>query len=160
MKYLKELTKLEQRPEMFLDSLFIIYVLFDIDTPNSLANLVDNTAGKTVVVLLALSMFIVTGPITGVLALLVAYTLIKRSSHSTGSIFKQIEHEGEEIKMQLFNKFNSNSKSKTLEEDVITDMAPIIRNERGMNAEFKPVLGKLNNASPIDYANSLAPPLD
>ena len=44
MKYLKELIKLEKRPEMFLDSLFIIYVLFDIDTPNSLANIVDNMA--------------------------------------------------------------------------------------------------------------------
>ena len=155
MKYLKELFKTEKRPELFLDSLFVIYILSDIDTPVELAKRIDTPLGNIMVILFAICMFIIAGPITGILALLTAYSLIKRSSHSTGSVFKQLEHEGEEIKMQMFNQFNSNPT--TLEEDVITDMSPIIRDDGGMNADFKPVLGKLNNASPIDYVDSLAP---
>ena len=153
MKYIKGLIKSEGTPSIVLDLLFIMYILFDIETPTALAKLVDTPVGNIMTVLFAVSMFAVSGPIAGVLALLAAYTMITRSSRATGSVFKQLEHEAEEIKMQMFNQYNSNPT--TLEEDVITDMSPIIRDDGGMNADFKPVLGNLNNASPIDYAETL-----
>ena len=148
MKYLKELLKAEKRHTLVLDALFVIYIMFNIETPYALAKLVDTTMGNVVIVLFALALFAAAGPFAGVLALLAAYSLINRSSRATGSAYKQPEHEAEEIKMQLVREHNSFPR--TLEEDIITDMSPIIRDDGGMNADYKPVLGNLNNASPID----------
>lgn len=153
MKYLKELLKSEKPHTLVLEALFSLYILFDIETPVALAKLVDTTIGNVVLILFALSLFAVAGPTVGVLALIAAYSLIKRSSRATGSLYRQPEHEAEEIKMQMLREYNSFPR--TLEEDVITDMSPIIRDDGGMNADYKPVLGNLNNASPIDYDSSI-----
>ena len=148
MKYLKELLKTEKSHVLVLDALFSLYILVDIDTPVALAKLVDNTIGNVVVMLFALTIFYLAGPVVGVLAVLAAYSLIKRSSRATGTLYRQPEYEAEEIKMKMLSEYNSFPR--TLEEDVITEMSPIIRDDGGMNADYKPVLGNLNNASPIE----------
>ena len=55
--------------------------------------------------------------------------------------------------MQMLQEHNSFPR--TLEEDIITDMSPIIRDDVNMNADYKPVLGNLNNAASLDNVNSL-----
>lgn len=140
--------KKEKRHTLLLQALFAIYILLNIDTPIALAKLVDTTIGNGLIMLLAITMFAAAGPFTGVLALLAAYSLITRSSRATGSVYKQLEYESEEIKMQLLSE--QNSFPRTLEEDIIVDMAPIIRDDGGMIADYKPLLGNLNNASPVN----------
>lgn len=140
--------KKEKRHTLLLQALFAIYILLNIDTPIALAKLVDTTIGNGLIMLLAITMFAAAGPFTGVLALLAAYSLITRSSRATGSVYKQPEYEAEEIKMQLLSE--QNSFPRTLEEDIIVDMAPIIRDDGGMIADYKPLLGNLNNASPVN----------
>ena len=146
MKFLKDLMKAEKKHSLVLELLFVIYIMFDIETPVELAKLVDSSMGNIVVVLLALSMFAAAGPIAGILALLAAHTLIKRSSLQTGGVLMQSENHAEEIKMlKQYNDF-----PKTLEEEVVADMAPIVRND-GSQGDFKPVLSDLQDAAPIDY---------
>jgi ABC-type multidrug transport system fused ATPase/permease subunit len=152
MKYLRSFTTREKRPVVMLDLLFIIYILFDIGIPVGLAKLIDNSIGKFIIILISLSMFYL-DPITGILSLLVAYSLIKRSAKVTGSVYKQSEDNAEEIKMNMLD--NYNSLPKTLEEDVISNMAPIIKNENDMISEFKPVLDNLNNAAPVNEKGKL-----
>ena len=148
MKYIKELLKAEKSHILVLDALFSLYIFVDIETPVALAKLVDNTLGNVAVMLFALTIFYIAGPVVGVLAVLAAYSLIKRSSRATGTLYRQPEYEAEEIKMKMLSEYNSFPR--TLEEDVITEMSPIIRDDGGMNADYKPVLGNLNNASPIE----------
>jgi len=153
MKHIKKLLNAENRPVIILDALFVLYILFDIGTPIALAKIVDNTIGKIAVILFALGVFYVADPLAGVLALIVAYSLITRASRITGSIYIQPEHESEEIKMQMLSDYNSFPR--TLEEDVITDMSPIIRDDGGMHADYKPVLDNLNNAASLDNGGRL-----
>ena len=148
MKFLKDLMKAEKKHSLVLELLFVIYIMFDIETPLEVAKLVDSPMGNVVVVLLALSMFAAAGPIAGILALLAAHTLIKRSTLQTGGVLLQSENKAEEIKMDMLNKFNDFPK--TLEEEVVAEMAPIVRND-GSQGEFKPVLNDLNDAAPVDY---------
>lgn len=148
MKFLKDLMKAEKKHSLVLELLFVIYIIFDIDTPLEVAKLVDTQLGNAMVMLLGLSMFAAAGPIAGILGLLAAYTLIKRSNLKTGGILLQSENKAEEIKMKMLKKFNDFPK--TLEEEVVADMAPIVRND-GPQGNFKPVLGDLNDAAPIDY---------
>lgn len=148
MKFLKDLMKAEKKHSLVLELLFVIYIMFDIETPVELAKLVDSSMGNIVVVLLALSMFAAAGPIAGILALLAAHTLIKRSSMQTGGVLMQSENHAEEIKMKMLKQYNDFPK--TLEEEVVADMAPIVRND-GSQGDFKPVLSDLQDAAPIDY---------
>lgn len=148
MKFLKDLMKTEKKHSLVLELLFVIYIIFDIDTPLEVAKHVDTQLGNVLVMLLGLSMFAAAGPIAGILGLLAAYTLIKRSNIKTGGILLQSENKAEDIKMKMLKKFNDFPK--TLEEEVVSDMAPIVRND-GSQGNFKPLLGDLNNAAPIDY---------
>ena len=145
---MKKILNAETRPVLILEVLFVLYILFDIGTPIALAKLVDNTIGKTTIMLFVLSIFYAAGPIAGILAMFASYSIITRASRATGSIYKQPEYEAEEIKMKFLREHNSFPK--TLEEDVITEMSPIIRDEGGMAADYKPVLGNLNNAASLD----------
>ena len=148
MKFVKDLMKAEKKHSLVLELLFVIYIMFDIDTPFELAKLVDTQFGNIVVALLGLTMFAAAGPIAGILGLLAAYTLIKRSSLKTGGVLLQSENKAEEIKMDMLKKFNDFPKS--LEEEVIADMAPIVRSD-GSQGDFKPVLDDINDAAPVDY---------
>ena len=84
--------------------------------------------------------------IAGILALLVAFTLIKRSSGLLGgSLYNQ---NAEEIKMQVLNQYNQTPE--TLEQEVISNMAPIIKTP-GDQASYKPVLNPVDGGAPINY---------
>lgn len=146
MKALKNLLKAEKAYSLFLEVLFVIYILFQFDTPDSVAIFVDTSTGKLLIVMLALTVFAATGPIAGILATLAGYTLITRSSIVTGSSFKYSDSM-EEIKMQNLQSYNETQK--TLEEEVISDMAPIVRAPCSGRASYKPVLDKSSDASPI-----------
>jgi len=149
MKLLKELMKGEKTHSLVLEILFVLYIIFDVETPHAIAEIVDTTMGNVVVVILALTMFSAAGPIAGILALLAAHTLIKRSSLQTGGAFKAVANEAEEIKMQMLEQYNDYPR--TLEEEVVSKMAPIVNNNNPPHANYKPVLGNLQDAAPIDY---------
>lgn len=146
MKAIKNLLKSENSYSIVMEVLFVIYILFDFDTPTSLAYFIDTSSGKLLIVIMALMMFGIS-PIAGILASFAGYTLITRSSNVTGSSFKYSDS-AEEIKMQNINSYNENHK--TLEEEVVSDMAPIVRAPCAGPASYKPVLDKLNDAFPLN----------
>ena len=71
-------------PETLLSVLFIIYLVMGYRMPETVAILIDSTIGKIAVVLAALLLFGYSNPVLGVLALLVAYQMIKGASVKTG----------------------------------------------------------------------------
>lgn len=92
-------------------------------------------------------MFYSAGPIAGVLSICAAYLLIDRSSKKTGSYYTNAES-AEEIKMDILK--NYNGFPKTLEEDIVNSMAPLVKHGSIGPSDYKPVLGKLHSASAIN----------
>jgi hypothetical protein len=148
MKMLKELMKTEQKHQLLLGLLFAVYLLFNIETPVPIAELVDTQLGNVVVVLLALAVFVSSGPLVGILAFIAAHCLIKRSSKKTGTYYMKDNGRAEEIKMDVLNKYNDFPV--TLEEQVVANMVPLVKHPPAPNSNYKPVLNKLHNASSLD----------
>jgi len=144
MLSLKSLVRAEKRHELILAVLLFVYALFDLPTPEGLAKLVDTTIGNIVVVVLALSLFGTGNPLLGVLGVVAADALIKRSSHKGSS-------DGEEKKsapfINLTNDDDNNTYGNysgnvgflapTLEEDMVAKMAPLVTHD-GAGIDYQP----------------------
>lgn len=149
MKELDTFLNAENRHKRVLEFIMVVYIVFNIDTPMMLAKLIDTPFGNVVVVMLALTMFAAAGPIAGILALIAAHTLVSRSSKETGSYYMQGAGKAEEIKAEMLEKYNSFPKS--LEEEVVDQIAPLVGPEANSSLNYKPVLDSLHDAAPIDY---------
>ena len=60
------------------------FIVFNIQPPHELAKLVDNLLGRVVVIIGALSLLFA-HPVLGVLGIVAAYELIRRSENTTGT---------------------------------------------------------------------------
>lgn len=152
-----ELFKKQNMGELILVILMSIYLIMGFKTPELIANIVDNLVGKIVIVVIVLFLFINANPILAVLAALVAFDLMRRSSDTTGfgrlglgSL--QAYAPTEQKKMSQFTAFNQFPY--TLEQEVVAKMAPIVRSGTSLTpASYKPLLDNLHDASPITGSN-------
>ena len=88
-------------------------------------------------------------PILAILALFVAFDLMRRSSVSTGIDALKRYAPTEEKKSSQFSAFNQYPY--TLEQEVVKKMAPIVQSGSSMTkASYKPLLDNLYDASPIN----------
>lgn len=147
-----ELLKKEHRGEFILIILMIIYLIMGLRTPDLIANLIDNLVGKVVIILIVIYLFMHANPILAVLAALVAFDLIRRSSATTGIAALQQYAPSEQKKMSQFTAFNQFPY--TLEQEVVAKMAPIVRSGSSLTqAQYKPLLDNLYDAAPINNSN-------
>lgn len=146
-KYLKKLLSFEKVHQLVIAVLLVLYLLLDVETPLYLANLVDTTVGIVVVVLLAVTLLLSSNIIIGLLGCVAAYELIQKSRSVTGNLqLKQIQN-AEKIKVDMLNNYNDYPVS--LEEEVVSKMAPLVHDSSNVNVSFKPVLNNLHDASSI-----------
>lgn len=149
MRNLLREIKMEKREHLILSVLLIIYILLDIHLPAFLSGAVDSIFGKVALYLLALHIFFNIDKVSGVLALVAVYTMIKRASIKTGTFAMQEYLPSEERKVMDFSKFNDYPY--TLEEEEVARMAPVVRNETSVGSDYKPILAGLHDAAPTDY---------
>jgi hypothetical protein len=144
-----ELFKKEHMGEFILVILMVIYLILGLKTPDLIANMVDNVIGKVVIILIVVYLFMHTNPILAVLAALVAFDLMRRSSNTTGIAALQAYAPSEKKKMSQFTAFNQFPY--TLEQEVVAKMAPIVRSGSSLNnATYKPLLDNLYDAAPLN----------
>jgi hypothetical protein len=152
MTNLTGLFKKQNISQLLLSILFVIYLIMGYKTPEPLASWIDTLAGKVVVIVIALSLFVIVHPILGVLGLLVAYDLIRRSSVASGTdALKKYLPTQEKVDSQFtaFNQFPY-----TLEKEVVAKMAPISNSGYSINkASYKPLLDNTHEALPINGSN-------
>lgn len=149
MDSFSSLFKKEHMGELILAILFIIYLIMGYKTPEPIANMVDNMIGKIVIILIVIYMFMRNNPILAILALFVAFDLMRRSSVSTGIDALKRYAPTEEKKSSQFSAFNQFPY--TLEQEVVKKMAPIVQSGSSMTkASYKPLLDNLYDASPIN----------
>lgn len=147
-----ELFKKEHMGELILVILMIIYLVLGFKTPDVIANLVDNIVGKVVIVLVVIYLFMHSNPILAVVAALVAFDLMRRSSETTGLGALQAYAPSEQKKMSQFTAFNQFPY--TLEQEVVAKMAPIVRSGSSLSsASYKPLLDNTYDASPLSSSN-------
>jgi hypothetical protein len=151
MESLQDLFKKKNMGELLLAILFIIYLIMGYKTPSVIANMIDTTYGKAIVVLVSLLLFANTNPVLGVLGFFVAYNLITKSEITTGTYGLNNYMPTEEKKysaMTMYNQFPY-----TLEQEIVKKMAPLNKADTsGLNTySFNPVLDDLHDAAPVGY---------
>jgi len=152
MNVFSDLLKKENMGELILCILFIIYLIMGLKTPQSIADLVDTIAGKVVIFIVVIYLFLNSNPILAVLALFVAFDLIRRSSMATGIDALQKFAPSEEKKMSQFTAFNQFPY--TLEQEVVKKMAPIVNSGSSLTpATYKPLLENLYDAEYVNSSN-------
>ena len=134
-------------PELLLSILFILYLVMGYKMPESVAVMVDSTIGKIVVVLVALMLFGYSNPVLGVLALLVAYQMIKGASVKTGMAGLEEYYPTEAKKWSPFTP--THQFPYTLEQEVVKNMTTQKFNTEYVKAPYRPTLDDTHDASPL-----------
>jgi hypothetical protein len=152
MESFSSLLKKEHMGELVLVVLFIIYLIMGSKTPEPVAVMVDTLVGKIVIFITIIYLFMHANPILAVLALLVGFDLIRRSSMATGIDALQRFAPSEEKKSSQFTAFNQFPY--TLEQEVVAKMAPVMKSGSSLSqASYKPLLDNLYDASPLNGSN-------
>jgi len=152
MESFSSLLKKEHMGELVLVVLFIIYLIMGSKTPEPVAGMVDTLVGKIAIFIIIIYLFMHANPILAVLALLVGFDLIRRSSMTTGIDALQRFAPSEEKKSSQFTAFNQFPY--TLEQEVVSKMAPIMKSGSSLSqASYKPLLDNLYDASPLNGSN-------
>lgn len=130
------------RQEIILLTVFVIYLIGNFKLPNSINELVDNSFGNVIVILLALALFINTSPILGVVGFLVAYEIIRRASISTGTdaIKKYLPSEENKAKKMEQYQPPMSTQDITLEEEMIDNIVEFTENNDLPDSNVKPIL--------------------
>jgi hypothetical protein len=124
---------------------FIVYIVFNVPTPEPIASLVDSTLGYVVVIALFAFMAVNLNPIITLIGVFAIYLLFKRSSISTGSLAMTKFLPSENVKGQHLNAFNQFPV--TLEEEVVQQMAPLQHGPPMGHKSFVPVMNNLHDAT-------------
>ena len=149
MERFSDLFKKQHMGELVLVILFIVYLILGLKTPEPIANIIDTLVGKIVIILIVIYLFMHANPILAVLAIFVAFDLIRRSSAATGIDALKKYAPSEEKKTSQFTAFNQFPY--TLEQELVAKMAPIMKSGSSLTqASYKPLLDNLYDASPIN----------
>ena len=147
MDYFSTLFDKKNMPQLVLSVLFVIYLVMGYKMPDGVAGLIDSTVGKIVVGLVALMLFAYSNPILGVLALLVAYQMIRSASIKTGMAGLEEYYPTEQKKWSPFTP--AHKFPYTLEQEVVKNMTTQKFNTEYVKAPFRPTLVDTHDASPI-----------
>jgi len=140
-----------------LTILLVLFILLDIRIPIEVANLVDTLFGRILVVGAALSLFFVRNVLLGVLGIVAAYELLRRSEESAAGGATSVESTenssenyipSEKRRQDDFSALNRFPV--TLEENVIHNMIPFVSGENLPPASFRPTLDSLYDAAKIE----------
>jgi len=145
MKLINNL-KFNDKRHLVLAVVFAIFIVMDIKIPDNIASLVDTVVGKTLVIMVGLSLLVV-NPLVGILGAIAAYELIRRSSGSSHMFGIKDFIPSEDKKHNEMKVYQNNETS--LEEEVISNMLPRTATDALDTAKFKPVQDKLHAAAKI-----------
>ena len=147
MDYLRHLFTKKYMPELVLVILLALYLVMGYQVPEGIANMIDTSFGKIVVVVIALMLFAYSNPVLGILALLVAYQLIKDSSVKTGMAGLEEYYPTEAKKWSPFTP--THQFPYTLEQEVVKNMTTQKFNTEYVKAPYRPTLDDTHDASPL-----------
>ena len=152
---LKDLMKMKLpfgKVEMIVLALYVAFLItYKMKIPSQIANIVDTVYGNVLVILVFGVLYMSFSPMVGVVGLLVAYELIRRSSISV--VVKEVvrETQSEEQKitnMKEMNKDQQVNNPPTLEEETVGKIKDFALT-KGDNSTVEPLLHDLHNATNV-----------
>ena len=147
MDYFSTLFDKKNMPQLVLSVLFVIYLVMGYKMPEGVATIIDSNAGKIIVVLTALMLFAYSTPILGVLALLVAYQMIKGASVKTGMAGLEQYYPTQQKKWSPFTP--AHQFPYTLEQEMVKHMTTQKFNTDYVKMPFSPTLDDTHDAAPL-----------
>ena len=130
--------------EIVVIVLFVIYLVFPIKTPSEMVPLLNNSIGMVILLLITLYLFLYTHPILGILSLLVAYELMRRSCKSKVK-HVNLEENNEVNKKRAMDSYNK-PVVRTLEEEMVEKMTPSNDKTDFVVSSYKPVVEDCHSA--------------
>ena len=140
-----DITDKKYMGQHILTVLFVIYLILGLKTPQMMAQLVDTLPGKIIIIIIAISLFIYTNPILGVIGFFVAYDLIRRSSIETGNYGINNYLPTEETKQAKLSSYNQYPY--TLEQEMVKKMVPAVSKDMSQ-ASYEPMTNDTYDAAP------------
>lgn len=140
--------------EIILLVLFIIYLIYPVSTPDFLVSYVNSNFGMALIIIFTLYMVLYLTPILGVLTIVVAYELLRRSANVTQATPKVplLRHTPSQPKKDKVMADLNGPKEVSLEEEIIREKAPVGKGtivETYTETSFKPVQEKIEGASMV-----------
>ncbi len=142
-----ELLSKRRMPETVLVILFTMFLILGYPVPDGVAQLIDSSIGKVVVIIIAIVLLAYSNPILGVLGLLVAYQLLRGASIKTGMAGLEAYYPTEEKKWSPFSP--THQFPYTLEEEVVKTMTTKKFNTEYVKAPFAPILENTHDAATL-----------
>jgi hypothetical protein len=153
MDTFRSLMRQEKQHEIVIFVLLVLYIVFTPSVPLGLAEYAESLYGQIIVVIIAITLFLSTNPVVGILAFFAAYEFIRRSSRVTGRFGVETFAPSEKKKTDVMVAMNPEP-SQTLEEELVQKLVDISPNNVVGSTDggsFQPVLGPLYGATAPDY---------
>jgi hypothetical protein len=127
---------------------FILYIVFPIDTPDFLIGVIDSSLGMLIIFIITLYLFFYVNPVVAIVYIFVAYELIRRSCNKSGRV-TIVQYTPTQKTKDSEMKAMNQPVLETLEEEVVSQMAPIGRSDPNVyiDTTFKPVADKIKEGS-------------
>jgi len=143
MSLLDKITKDMKQSDIVVSAILLLYILMDFKPPVSIAIFIDeNILAQLAIYGLALGVFMYHSPIVGVVALFAANEVVKRSKVSTGgqAVFKYLPSQDKmDDTLTALNQYPV-----TLEEELVSTMAPLVLDGPSGPPSYVPVLEPTN----------------
>jgi hypothetical protein len=129
---------------------FILYIVLPLRVPHFIASSIDSPLGMVVLLGVTVYLFLYTHPILGVLYILVAYELLRRSSAVTART-AIIEYTPSQENKDRELKAMNPPQPATLEEEIVELRAPVGKGAivEKITTSFKPVADKLMDGASL-----------
>ena len=137
-------------PECIVCVVLVLFILTHAEPPTEVAHLISGTTGTLAVIVLAIAVFLNTGAIVGVLALVAAYELLRRSRSAGSMDFGPggAAQPSEAKRTDDFRKYNH--MPSTLEEEMVHRMAPLVKSDGPPGIAYQPTLNPQHSAASIN----------
>jgi len=167
MNIYKDFIKSTKAHESLLAVILIIYIIFDIQTPNSILGIVNNGIFQTILIILVFSLFFYVNPIISILAVFAVFILFDRTRRRVNSLNlnennkfnSMLSYNGYSTNSNFINnsliEYNKNQESVELEVDIIKKMAPPVI-DSNETFSFQPVTNKQYNAQNVTDSYELS----
>ena len=140
---LKTLLKDVKAHEMVTSALLLVYILSNMKMPHMVSKLVSSLVGKIVVLMLGLYLFMHLKNALGFLCLVSCVELVRRSMEATAPIIGYVRPGDAQDK----RKSEKRVFKRTLEEEVVSHMAPLVKAPRNLLSNYKPGLNDTHQAT-------------
>ena len=138
--------------EIILTVIFLVYIIYPVSTPQSIAPYVNSNLGMALIIIFTFYMVFYVNKVLGIMTIVVAYELLRRSSNVTQDNQKLpiITTTSSQRKKDAVMKQMNEPKEVSLEEEIIQKNVPVGKSaplEQYTNSTFKPVQDKIAGAS-------------